>query len=725
MILPLLFSSPSHAQSTINVPANQPTIQAAINAANNGDTVLVAPGTYTENVNFNGKAITVTSSGGPSTTIIDGGAQGSVVTFGSAETTSSQLSGFTIRNGLQNGLAGGGISITGASPTITGNIITGNHAAIGIGVYVNGGSPVITNNTITGNDQTGAGDGGQGGGGILVSGNSSTPGNPQIVGNTITNNSVAFGGNGGGISITYFSSPLVQANLIEGNTSYNGGGGVSVQSINSPVVVENVIANNSSLGGGSGGGLWVWPGGTTQIFTNNTITSNTAFNNTSGIYVTGTGQNATFTNNIIVAASGQDAVTCNSTYSSISPVFSYNDSYSVSGQAWVGICDSTSHPGNISVDPLFVNSATNFHLQSESPVIDVGNNSAPNLPTTDFDGNTRIWDGNNDCVSTVDLGAYELTNFMAASISPNSFTFPPQLAGTTSALQSATATSFLATCWQFANTLLVGPFIQTNNCPAPGIPAGTSCTFNFAFAPAITDIGMIHGIFVANSIVGTSLYVDLFGTSVPTPVVSLSPPSMVFPPQIVGTMSTPQTVTLSNVGSAALTISSITPTGDFALAKLGHGCGPSLNVGANCTISVSFVPSAYGSRSGAIIISDNAASSPQSVSLGGTGIDFAIVPSPTSAAVLRGNSTNVNVTITPLGGAFGNRVSLSCSGLPSHSSCSFSPSQLSPGSTGAFSVMTLSTDASAPVGNYLLTITGVSGTLSHSSQVQLTVFSKH
>jgi serine protease len=58
---------------TIRVPADQPTIQAAINAANNGDTVLVSDGTYKENINFNGKAIRVTSVNGATTTIIDGG----------------------------------------------------------------------------------------------------------------------------------------------------------------------------------------------------------------------------------------------------------------------------------------------------------------------------------------------------------------------------------------------------------------------------------------------------------------------------------------------------------------------------------------------------------------------------------------------------------------------------------------------------------------------------
>src|SRR5438132_13793840 len=82
-----LFMLPTslRAQQTLHVPADQPTIQAAINAASNGDTVLVSPGIYVENINFNGKAITVTSSGGPSVTIIDGGQRGSVVTFFSGE----------------------------------------------------------------------------------------------------------------------------------------------------------------------------------------------------------------------------------------------------------------------------------------------------------------------------------------------------------------------------------------------------------------------------------------------------------------------------------------------------------------------------------------------------------------------------------------------------------------------------------------------------------------
>lgn len=96
----LLLTASALAGKIIHVPADQPTIQAAINAASNGDTVLVAPGTYKEQINFLAKAIVVRSQGGNKVTTIDGASvAGPVVRFVSGETLKSVLQGFTIQNG--------------------------------------------------------------------------------------------------------------------------------------------------------------------------------------------------------------------------------------------------------------------------------------------------------------------------------------------------------------------------------------------------------------------------------------------------------------------------------------------------------------------------------------------------------------------------------------------------------------------------------------------------
>jgi parallel beta-helix repeat protein len=709
------------------VPGSQPTVQAGINAANNGDTVLVGPGTYVENINFNGKAITLTSAGGPLVTILDGGANGTVVTFNNNETTSATLSGFTIRNGLQNGLPGGGILISAASPTISNNIITGNHAAVGIGMYISGGSPVIRNNTITGNNQAGAGDGGAGGGGILVEGSTSTLGAPQIVNNIITNNSVAGGGVGGGISVFYYSSPLIQGNLIRGNSAYNGGGGISLQSYDSPVVLQNVIVNNTTLSGGSGGGMYVSPINSPVTILNNTIAGNNATDGTSGIFTTGFAQYATFTNNIVVAFQGQNAITCNTNYSSISPVFSYNDSYSAGGGAWSGPCDTSSNPGNISADPLFLSAPNNdFHLALGSPAIDAGNNTAAGLPSTDYDNNPRIADGNGDGVSVVDLGAYEVVSSSSANLDTSTLSFDFQSIGTTSAAQAVTLTSTGTTSFQITSIRITGDFTESSTCPVLGAPGdstgvanGSPCTFSVTFTPTVG--GSRTGSLTINGTNGVSLSVGLNGTGTPIPTVILSTSvtNLVFPVQAVGTQSSAQSVVLSNTGVGTASISSITLNGPFVQT---NNCGSALQAGSSCTINVVFSPSASGSASSVLVIQDSADGLTSSVNLSGTGIDYSVSAATPSAGVVAGHSVDISVSVFPLGGSFGNAVSLSCAGLPSMSTCSFSPPSVVPGANLATSVMTISTQAATPGGVFFVTVTGTSGsTLAHSGSLQLSV----
>jgi len=163
ILILILFCLSIHVTgAVIHVPSGQPTIQAGINAASTGDIVLVAPGTYMENIDFFGKAITVQSSAGPDLTIIDGSNPSnpdfaSVVLFNSGEGPDSVVEGFTLKGGT--GLtdtpwdvnAGGGIYCDYASPTIRYNVITGNTAGVGAGIVFNFATPVIHNCTITGN----------------------------------------------------------------------------------------------------------------------------------------------------------------------------------------------------------------------------------------------------------------------------------------------------------------------------------------------------------------------------------------------------------------------------------------------------------------------------------------------------------------------------------------------------------------------------------------------
>ncbi len=159
----------SGSAKTIHVPDDYTTIQAAINAAVDGDTVLVRPGTYVENIVFNGKTIIVASTGGAYSTIIDGNDSGSCAKFINGENPDSILDGFTLTNGLgtvfyanptQKHNAGGGVYCHNSSPTIRNNIIINNwckgrDGGFGGGLFFYKGAPVIVNNVVLKNKVSG------------------------------------------------------------------------------------------------------------------------------------------------------------------------------------------------------------------------------------------------------------------------------------------------------------------------------------------------------------------------------------------------------------------------------------------------------------------------------------------------------------------------------------------------------------------------------------------
>jgi len=402
LLLPGLLTSSAAAQTTIRVPADQPTIQAGIGAALAGDKVLVAPGTYAERITFSGKAITVASEMGPVFTIIDGGGAGVVITFNSGETRSAVLRGFTVTNG--GGFSGGGVAVSNASPTIEGNIITGNTGCDGVGITVSFGSPLIVGNQITSNARNGC-SGGVGGAGIKVVGAAAT----VIEENLIADNWLT-DGNGGGISLFAAGTPVIRNNIIARNTASGQGGGIWLANRSDALIVQNLIFANSA---GEGGGVhWLVPSGARgPRLVNNTITENyaTIAGRGSAVFADGFDIDAVLVNNLLIGTAGQTALYCGNFNDASSPIVQFNDVFTPGGGSYGGICaDQTGMNGNVSVDPAFVAPwANDYHLQPASSAIDAGNSGAQDVPGVDLDGSLRVADSNGDGVVVIDLGAYE------------------------------------------------------------------------------------------------------------------------------------------------------------------------------------------------------------------------------------------------------------------------------------------------------------------------------
>ena len=214
---------------------NYTSIQEGINNADNGDTVLVYPGTYYENINYYGKSITVASlllttqdTIYISHTIINGNQNGSVVEFVSGEGLNSIIKGFTITNGFASYIdsipAGGGIKCINSSPTIAKNIIKEN----GCDLYINGGGIYCENS------------------------------NSHIINNTISYNEGAY--YGAGICIYDSSEVLIKGNVIFNNLTCSGygvakGGGIFCGGNMCYAVIEQNTICNNIVDFGNGGGI--------------------------------------------------------------------------------------------------------------------------------------------------------------------------------------------------------------------------------------------------------------------------------------------------------------------------------------------------------------------------------------------------------------------------------------------------------------------------------------
>src|SRR5439155_225972 len=231
------------------------------------------------------------------------------------------------------------------------------------------------------------------------------------------------------------------------------------------------------------------------------------------------------------------------------------------------------------------------------------------------------------------FAAFRLAGSPILTFSPTSLTFGSQNVGTTSPAQTVTVTNTGSGAATIDN-IYIGDagqddeFADTTNCPiSPStLAAGASCSINVTFTPDAggTRGGILNVAFYnAASTTEQTTEIHLTGTGVAT--ASITPSSLTFGNQQVATTSAPQAITLSNPGSATLTISSMQTTGgnrgdfrvDFGVAG---NCGTSLAPGASCTVNVTFVPGAAGTRTTTLTVTDNASNSPQTASLTGTGV---------------------------------------------------------------------------------------------------------
>jgi parallel beta-helix repeat protein len=420
----LCLPGPLIAGTTRNVPTGPyRTIQSAIDACVDGDTVLVADGTYTgfgnKNLDFGGRAITVQSQNGPAVTIIDCEDSGRGFYFHTGETTTSVVEGFTITNGSAD--RGGGIYCVGSSPTIADCTVTGNTAALyGGGIEcLTGASLTIRDCTISGNSA------GNAGGGIdcydgsnptvvncVIAGNVAVYGagihceiaSPNVTNCTITGNEADWGG---GIYCLYSSSPAITNCTITGNSADNGGGGIFCLDRSSPTITNCAISGNST--NSWGGGIYCLYSSSPAI-TNCTITGNSADNGGGGI-TTLNYSSPTITNCILWgnAAPGGHEIALTSTTHPSTLTVRYSDVEGGAGEAYVEAgCTLDLDGTNIDDDPLFVSGPLGGYYLSQlaagqgadSPCVDTGSDTAANLG---LDTRTTRTDHVEDA-ATVDMG---------------------------------------------------------------------------------------------------------------------------------------------------------------------------------------------------------------------------------------------------------------------------------------------------------------------------------
>ena len=260
------------------------------------------------------------------------------------------------------------------------------------------------------------------------------------------------------------------------------------------------------------------------------------------------------------------------------------------------------------------------------------------------------------------------TSAATDALSPLALSFAAQQVNTASAAMPVTLTNTGDEALTLIAAVVSGDFAVVNGCGAT-LPGHAACGILVSYVPKST--GAEAGLLTVTDEF-RSQTATLTGTGVAPPGVSLLPTGgLSFVPTAVGQASAAQTVTLTNSGGAALTISSAAVSGDFAVGT--NTCGTSVAAGATCMLQITFSPTAGGVRPGLLTLADSAGNSPQTLPLMGVGVDFALaVDGAASLSIASGQTANYLLLLTSTAGVPGT-AAFTCSGVPAAAVCSVNP----------------------------------------------------
>jgi hypothetical protein len=458
LVTPAMSAGAQEVGPTVNVPADVPTIQAGIDAAALGGTVLVAPGTYREAIDFKGKAVEVRSSAGPATTVIDGHGPRPVVTFSNNEGRGSVLRGFTIRNGdPEGGHYTAGVFIFEASATVADNVMTGNPSRDAMIRDHRGDGALITGNTIRDN----------GGPGIEVS-----SWKTEVSGNVVEGNY------GTGIR-TGGESHVIRDNIVRGNA----GGGMDIHGGGAgAIVMGNLVVENA------GGYAAVMVNGPVS-YVGNTLVNNTIVGvGVPAIRNSGPGGFARFANNVVGATGGGPALQCGTFDSDRFPPGPMSHNFIFNGT------DSPTHgcvpapvgtDGNVAADPQLVDPGSgDYRLSGLSPAVDSGTNADVTLAATDLDGGPRVRDGDGNGSAVVDAGAYETPIGPGVMVRPSPVDFGELAAGAGGRVDVRVQSSGrVAAHVSSVSVSGAGFSLSSNSCTGATLAPTQSCVLSVTLAP--------------------------------------------------------------------------------------------------------------------------------------------------------------------------------------------------------------------------------------------------